>query len=243
MRVAGTTASKPATPVDDATDIVLDVDGPRWVGRAAHKLLAALEAWGGAGLAVEGRRCLDVGASTGGFTQVLLEHGAAHVVAVDVGHGQLVRALAEDRRVEDRPGTSIRGLAPGDVGGPADVVVTDLSFISLTLVAPELAGLLTPDGDLVALVKPQFEVGRSRLGRGGIVTGARDREAAVVGVLQAFAAAGLHPRGLRPSPIAGSTGNVEYLLWVRPTPSDTMSEDEVRAALREATAPTTGGRR
>ena len=241
--MAGVTAPKPATPVDGGTDIVLDDVGPRWVGRAAHKLLAALDAWGGEGLAVEGRRCIDVGASTGGFTQVLLEHGASHVVAVDVGHGQLARELAEDARVEDRPGTTIRGLAPADVGGPADLVVTDLSFISLTLVAAELAGLLTADGDLVALVKPQFEVGRSRLGRGGLVTGAEDREAAVAGVLDAFAAAGLHLHGLRPSPITGSTGNAEYLLWVRSVPSDTMNPDEVRAALREATAPSTGGRR
>ncbi len=243
VRVPGVAAVKPATPVDAGTDIVLDVDGPRWVGRAAHKLLAALEAWGAQGLRVAGRRCLDVGASTGGFTQVLLEHGAAHVVAVDVGHGQLVAGLGADPRVEDRPGTSIRGLAPDDVGGPADLVVADLSFISLTLVAPELAGLLAPDGDLVVLVKPQFEVGRSRLGRGGIVTAARDRRAAVEGVLEAFSVAGLHPHGLVASPIAGGTGNAEYLLWARSEPSDTMNPDEVRAALREATEATTGGRR
>ena len=217
--------------------------GPRWVGRAAHKLVAALDAWQPAGLLVQGRRCIDVGASTGGFTQVLLSRGAASVVAVDVGHGQLVPEVAADPRVEERSRTTVRGLAADDVGGPADLVVTDLSFISLTLVLPDLAGLMGDDGDLVALVKPQFEVGRGRLNGQGVVTSARDRTDAVLRVVEAVAAAGLHVHGIRPSPISGTSGNVEYLLWARSDPSDTMSREQVRDLVRAITTESTGGRR
>lgn len=243
VRVDGLPARKPAQPVEAASDLTVQHDGPRWVGRGAHKLLAALEAWEPAGLVVAGRRCIDVGASTGGFTQVLLQHGAAHVVALDVGHDQLVRELADDPRVDDRPGLSVRDLDPGTVGGPFDVVVTDLSFISLTLVATELAALLGPDGDLVALVKPQFEVGRERLGRGGVVSDPGGRRDALLAVTSAFARAGLHVRAWAPSPILGTTGNAEYLLWVRSDPSDTMTEDEVRDTVRAATTRHPGARR
>lgn len=244
VRVDGEPARKPAQPVTADTELVVAADAPRWVGRAAHKLHAALDAWRAEGLAVRGRRCLDVGASTGGFTQVLLAEGAAHVVAVDVGHGQLVAELAADPRVEDRSGTTVRGLRPEDVGGPAEVVVADLSFISLTLVLGDLAGLLAPDGDLVVLVKPQFEVGRGRLGGSGVVTDPSDRARAVERVVDAARAAGLHPRGLRPSPVHGGSGNAEYLLWARSDPSGTMSGDRVRATVRAMTAdPTPGGSR
>jgi 23S rRNA (cytidine1920-2'-O)/16S rRNA (cytidine1409-2'-O)-methyltransferase len=238
--VDGTVARKPSHPVEPDTDLAVDLDGPRWVGRAAHKLLAALETWGPAGLGAEGRRCIDVGASTGGFTQVLLAHGARHVVALDVGHDQLAPEVAEDPRVEERSGTTVRRLDPADVGGPADLVVADLSFIGLTLVAHELAGLTARDGDLVVLVKPQFEVGRRRK---GLVTGLADRVAALESVIGAFEAEGLHVHGVAPSPITGSTGNAEYLLWARWVPSDTMAPDEVRAAARAATEATTGGAR
>lgn len=243
VRVDGVPARKPAQPVDAASALSVQHDGPRWVGRGAHKLLAALEGWGQSGLVVAGRRCIDVGASTGGFTQVLLHHGAAHVVALDVGHDQLVRELADDPRVDDRPGTSVRDLGPAAVGGPFDVVVTDLSFISLTLVATELAALLRPDGDLVALVKPQFEVGRDRLGRGGVVGDPGNRRDALLAVTSAFARTGLHVRAVAPSPLLGTTGNVEYLLWVRSDPSDTMTEDEVRDAVHAATPRHRGARR
>ncbi len=218
-------------------------DGPRWVGRAAHKLAAALDAWVPQGLAVRGRRCVDVGASTGGFTQVLLAAGAAQVVAVDVGHGQLVPEVAADPRVVERSGTTVRGLSAADVGGAADLVVADLSFISLTLVLRDLAGLLGPGADLVVLVKPQFEVGKGRLNRQGVVTSVRDRRAAVDKVLDAVQAQGLFVHGLRTSPISGTTGNTEYLLWARPVASDTMTGDQVRALARELTTETTGGRR
>ena len=243
VTVGGHPATKPSRPVSDDDVVAVTTTGPRWVGRAAHKLVAALEAWGPEGLRVEGRRCVDVGASTGGFTQVLLAGGAASVVAVDVGHGQLAPEVAGDPRVLERSGTTIRGLTAVDLGGPADVVVTDLSFISLTLVLGDLAGLLGPGGDLVALVKPQFEVGRGRLNGQGVVTSDRDRTDAVLRVVAAVAAAGLHVHGIRPSPISGSAGNAEYLLWARSDPSDTMSEHRVRDLVRHLTTESSGGRR
>ena len=243
VSVGGATVTKPSRPVGADDEVAVAPTGPRWVGRAAHKLVAALDTWEGEGLRVAGRRCVDVGASTGGFTQVLLSRGAAAVVAVDVGHGQLARAVAADPRVEERSGTTVRGLTAGDLGGPADLVVTDLSFISLTLVLGDLAGLMGEDADLVALVKPQFEVGRGRLNSQGVVTSHRDRARAVLAVVEAAGAAGLHVHGIRASPISGTTGNTEYLLWARSDPSDTMSEDRVRDLVRETTTDTTGGRR
>lgn len=225
---------------------MLDVDGdvPRFVGRGAHKLVAALRVWGPEGLAVAGRRCIDVGASTGGFTQVLLGEGAERVVAVDVGHGQLVPEIAADPRVVDRSGTTVRGLVADDVGGRGDLVVADLSFISLTLVLQDLAGLLAPDGDLVVLVKPQFEVGRGRLSGSGVVTDPRDRADAVARVLEVLGECGLHVRGLLASPVSGSAGNAEYLVWARRDPSGTMTRGRLRAAVRAMTTnPSTGGHR
>ncbi len=222
VSIGGRTAAKPSTPVspDDALDV--REEGPRWVSRAAYKLVGALHQFGPLGLAVEGKRCLDVGASTGGFTQVLLHHGAAHVVALDVGHGQLVAALAQDPRVSDRERTTVRDLDAADIGGPVDLLVADLSFISLTLVLGTFAQLLTPQGDAVVLVKPQFEVGRTRLGKGGIVRRAGDRAWAVTEVVRVAQEVGLHPRALTPSPIEGGEGNAEYLLWLTPRAHESM---------------------
>jgi 23S rRNA (cytidine1920-2'-O)/16S rRNA (cytidine1409-2'-O)-methyltransferase len=243
VAVGGARATKASRPVAADEQVTVTTTGPRWVGRAAHKLVDALEAWQPEGLRVEGRRCVDVGASTGGFTQVLLASGAASVVAVDVGHGQLAPEVAGDPRVVERSGTTIRGLTAEDLGGPADVVVTDLSFISLTLVLGDLAGLLEPGGDLVALVKPQFEVGRGRLNTQGVVTRDRDRTDAVLRVVDAVVTAGLHVHGIRASPISGSAGNAEYLLWARSDPSDTMSDHRLRDLVRHLTTVSTGGRR
>jgi 23S rRNA (cytidine1920-2'-O)/16S rRNA (cytidine1409-2'-O)-methyltransferase len=243
VAVAGRTATKPSVDVAPDEELAVRDVGPRWVGRAAYKLAAALQAWGPEGLSARGRRCIDIGASTGGFTEVLLACGAASVVAVDVGHGQLVARLARDPRVEERSGTTVRGLRPEDVGGVGDLVVADLSFISLTLVMPDLTGLLAPDGDLVVLVKPQFEVGRARLSRQGVVTSPGDRESALLAVVAAVHASGLRVRGTRRSPISGTTGNSEYLLWARSDPSDTMSGDRVREVVREITNDEAGGAR
>ncbi|MGL4176678.1 MAG: TlyA family RNA methyltransferase [Dermatophilaceae bacterium] len=243
VRVDGQLVTKSAQRTETTARMEVDHHGPRWVGRAAGKLLDALDAWAGHGLSIVGRRCIDVGASTGGFTQVLLSRGASIVVAVDVGHGQLAPDIATDPRVDERSGVSIRGITDRDLGGPADVVVADLSFISLRLVAAELAGLLRRDGDLVVLVKPQFEVGRERLGKSGVVTDPGERSDAVLGVIRALDGQGLHVHGIRPSAVVGAHGNAEYLVWARSVPSDTMSRHRVDTLVRDATADTRSGAR
>jgi 23S rRNA (cytidine1920-2'-O)/16S rRNA (cytidine1409-2'-O)-methyltransferase len=237
VRVDGRPAAKASVPVTPGQRIEVREDGPRWVSRAAYKLVGALETFGPQGLTVAGRRCLDVGASTGGFTQVLLHHGAAHVVALDVGHGQLVTALADDPRVTDRSRTTVRGLTPGEIGGEVHLLVADLSFISLTLVLETFRGLVAPDGDVVVLVKPQFEVGRTRLGKGGIVRRQGDRAWAVTEVARAAVAAGLHPQALARSPIEGGEGNAEYLLWLTPRDAGAMGWEALVRAADEVTAP------
>jgi 23S rRNA (cytidine1920-2'-O)/16S rRNA (cytidine1409-2'-O)-methyltransferase len=153
---------------------------------------------------------------------VLLHHGASHVVALDVGHGQLVPELSGDPRVTDLPRTTVRDLEPGAIGGPVELLVADLSFISLTLVLDTFARLVTENADLVVLVKPQFEVGRTRLGKGGIVRAQGDRAWAICEVARVAIAAGLHPKGLAPSPIEGGEGNAEYLLWLTPRAAESM---------------------
>ncbi len=231
VRVNDVEATKGSAPV--RSEDVLDVReaGPRWVSRAASKRVGAFEEFGGRGLSAAGKRCLDVGASTGGFTQVLLHHDAAHVVALDVGHGQLVPQLAQDPRVEDRSRTTVRGLAADDIGGQVDLLVADLSFISLTLVLETFRGLLRDTGDALVLVKPQFEVGRTRLGKGGIVRNQGDRAWSVTEVARAAIDAGLHPKGLAESPIRGGEGNAEYLLWLTPRAEESLGwEALVRTA-------------
>ena len=210
--VDGRPATKPAHPVDDTSAIELSREPDRWVGRAALKLLHALDTWP---IPVAGRRCLDVGASTGGFTQVLLERGAAHVTALDVGHGQLVASIATDARVRDLPGTNIRDVDPGTLGR-FDVVVSDLSFISLTIALPAMRPLVRDDGDLVVLVKPQFEVGRERLGRRGVVTSRHEHRRVLREVAQVATDEHLHLHGAAPSPITGGDGNREFLFWLAP---------------------------
>ncbi len=212
--VDGVRALKPAQAVSEATVIRITGEQSAWVGRAAHKLDAALDLWAPEGLSVADRRCLDVGASTGGFTQVLLSRGARSVLALDVGHGQLAEEVRSDPRVSDRPGVNIRNVEPGELGAPFDVVVVDVSFISLTMVVPRLPALLTPAADVVVLVKPQFEVGREALGARGVVRSVRSRHDAVERVLHAAQEAGFATRGLTPSPITGEFGNVEYLAWL-----------------------------
>jgi 23S rRNA (cytidine1920-2'-O)/16S rRNA (cytidine1409-2'-O)-methyltransferase len=236
--VGGRAASKPSSPVTAGVGIEVREAGPRWVSRAAYKLVGALEAFGPQGLSVTGRRCLDVGASTGGFTQVLLHHGAAHVVALDVGHGQLVSELADDPRVTERSRTTVRGLGADEIGGAVELLVADLSFISLTLVLGTFAGLLEAGGDAVVLVKPQFEVGRSRLGKGGIVRNQGDRAWAVTEVARAAIDAGLYPRALTPSPIEGGEGNAEYLLWLTPRAAESMGWQALVRTADRVTAPT-----
>jgi 23S rRNA (cytidine1920-2'-O)/16S rRNA (cytidine1409-2'-O)-methyltransferase len=217
VTVSGQQARKPARGVapDEPIEIV-DTDDPGYASRGAYKLAGALETFAGArpGLTVRGRRCLDAGASTGGFTDVLLRAGAAHVVAVDVGYGQLIWRLQNDERVTVLDRTNVRHLSPDDIGGPVELVVGDLSFISLRLVLPALARCVQPGGDLVLLVKPQFEAGREALSRGGVVRDRRAHAAAIQGVAGAAAELGLGVRGLVQSSLPGPSGNLEYVLWL-----------------------------
>lgn len=212
--VDGRPARKSSTPVEDGARVeVLASEEPEYVSRAGHKLAGALEAF--PDVVVAGRRCLDAGASTGGFTQVLLDRGAASVAAVDVGHGQLVASLREDPRVLVREGLNVRHLVPEDVGGPVDLVVGDLSFISLTLLVAPLAAATRPGGELVLMVKPQFEVGPHRVGKGGVVRDPGLRAEAVARVEEAARAAGLVVVAGAESPLPGQDGNVEHFLHLR----------------------------
>jgi 23S rRNA (cytidine1920-2'-O)/16S rRNA (cytidine1409-2'-O)-methyltransferase len=214
VRIAGLPAVKVSTAVDPATSLqVATTTGEDVVSRGAHKLAGALDHW--PELRVAGRRCLDAGASTGGFTQVLLRRGAAHVVAVDVGYGQLAWSLRTDERVEIHDRMNVRGLTAELIGGPVDLVVADLSFISLTVVLPALAGCLGADGDAVLMVKPQFEAGRAAIGSGGVVRDQPTRIAAVIKVANAARDQGLGAVAVTASPLPGPAGNVEYFLWLR----------------------------
>lgn len=211
--VRGIPASKPATQVDAETSILLQGERDDFVSRGGHKLAGALDVF--TEIVVEGRRTLDAGASTGGFTDVLLRRGAAVVVAVDVGYGQLAWELRQSPRVIILDRTNIRHLTGEMVGDPIDLVVADLSFISLTLVLPALAAVSKPDADYVLMVKPQFEVGREKLGAGGVVRDPALRRAAVMEVAQSAYDVGLGTVGIAASPLPGPAGNVEYFLWLR----------------------------
>jgi 23S rRNA (cytidine1920-2'-O)/16S rRNA (cytidine1409-2'-O)-methyltransferase len=217
VEVRGARARKAAAQVDPAEPVrVIGEDaGDGYVSRGGHKLAGALVAFAAAGLVVSGRRCLDAGASTGGFTDVLLRAGAAEVVAVDVGYGQLAWPLRTDGRVRVVERTNVRTLVPDTIGGPVDLTVADLSFISLRLVLPALVGCTTADGDLVPMVKPQFEVGRARVGAGGVVREPELRAQAVLDVAACAAALGLGVAGVAPSTLPGPSGNIEFFLWLR----------------------------
>lgn len=248
--VGDAVARKASQPV--AGDVPLAVAGddldPAYVSRAAYKLSGVLDSLGslddGRGVrpTVAGATCLDAGASTGGFTQVLLERGARHVLAVDVGHGQIAPEVASDPRVTVREGVNVRDLDAET--GPVDLVVADLSFISLTVVLPALLAVVRAGGDLLLMVKPQFEVGRARLGASGVVTSPALREEAVLTVATAARRRGATVRAVVPSSLPGPAGNREYFLWLAaPGQSDAAREappegaavaDQLAAAVRRA---------
>jgi 23S rRNA (cytidine1920-2'-O)/16S rRNA (cytidine1409-2'-O)-methyltransferase len=212
VTVAGTRATKSASMVAD--DAAVELAGParRFVSRGGDKLDASLERFG---VDPSGLECLDAGASTGGFTDRLLHGGAAHVTAVDVGYGQLAWSLRTDERVTVLERTNVRDLHPGDLPTPADLVVADLSFISLRLVLPALVGVAAPQARFVVLVKPQFEAGPADVGRGGVVRDAAVWRRVLGEVMEAFGAAAVQPQGLMVSPVLGPAGNVEFLLYGR----------------------------
>jgi 23S rRNA (cytidine1920-2'-O)/16S rRNA (cytidine1409-2'-O)-methyltransferase len=210
-------ATKPATGVTTDSDLVVREDSstPDYASRGGHKLAGALEVFKLRGLAVEGRRCLDAGASTGGFTDVLLREGAGEVVAVDVGYGQLVWSLRNDPRVRVHDRTNIREIDTALIGGPVDLVVGDLSFISLELVLDALISVTAPGGDLVLMVKPQFEVGKDRLGKGGVVRDLGHRTDAVTAIAESAQRRGWGALAVTASPLPGPSGNVEFFLWLQ----------------------------
>ncbi|MEY3279714.1 MAG: hypothetical protein RIR63_906, partial [Actinomycetota bacterium] len=211
--VIGIPASKPATQVDAETSITIQGDRDDFVSRGGHKLAGALDAF--PEVKVDGRRALDAGASTGGFTDVLLKRGVESVVAVDVGYGQLAWELRNDPRVIILDRTNVRHLTIEQVGEPVDLIVADLSFISLTLVLPALVSVANTEADYLVMVKPQFEVGRERLGAGGVVRDPALRKAAVMEVAESAYDVGLGTLGVTASPLPGPAGNVEYFLWLR----------------------------
>ena len=217
MTVGGQVATKAATAIgpDDPLLVTPDDDQPGYVSRGGRKLAGALSAFDPLGLQVAGRRCLDAGASTGGFTDVLLRAGAKGVVAVDVGYGQLAWSLRTDERVEVIDRTNVRDLTVGSVGAPIQLIVADLSFISLTVVLPALIQVAAADADLVLMVKPQFEAGREKVGSGGVVRDPAVRADAVASVARAAHLLGFGVRGVVASPLPGPAGNVEYFLWLQ----------------------------
>jgi 23S rRNA (cytidine1920-2'-O)/16S rRNA (cytidine1409-2'-O)-methyltransferase len=230
--VSGRSASKPSTLVDTAEPLELVGEPRRFASRAGEKLEAALERFE---IDVQGRDALDAGASTGGFTDCLLRRGAAHVVAVDVGYGQLAWSLRTDPRVTVLDRTNVRDLRSEDLPYAPGIVVADLSFISLGLAIPALSGIASGDADLVLLVKPQFEVGRVRVGTGGVV---RDPDAwrdAILGVADAVSEHGLSPIAVMASPLPGPAGNIEFPLHATVGSAATVVLD-VEGALEEARA-------
>ena len=225
----GERAAKPGQLV--ATDAELRIDeGPRYVSRGGLKLEAALDELG---MDVTGRSCLDVGASTGGFTDCLLQRGAARVLSLDVGRGQLDWSLRNDPRVVVLEGVNARHLEPGGVPFAADLAVLDVSFISLGKVLGPVAGCLAPDGELVAMVKPQFELGPGRVGKGGVVRSLEDRREAVAGVTSAAAGAGLELHGVAPAGVPGPKGNQEVFVHLRRA-GDGIAGSDAAAMIAEA---------
>ncbi|PRQ12008.1 16S/23S rRNA (cytidine-2'-O)-methyltransferase [Corynebacterium sp. 13CS0277] len=210
--VGGMLATKPATVVDDQVSIRVDgSEEDNWASRGAHKLIGALDAFG---ISVEGLHVLDAGASTGGFTDVLLRRGAESVTAVDVGYGQLIWRLQNDPRVRVMDRTNIRHLTPSMLERPMDMMVGDLSFISLNLVLPAIAACMRPGASLLPMVKPQFEVGKDRLGSGGVVTSPELRAEVTLDVARHARELGLSTKQVVASPLPGPSGNVEYFLWL-----------------------------
>jgi 23S rRNA (cytidine1920-2'-O)/16S rRNA (cytidine1409-2'-O)-methyltransferase len=209
VTVDGQVVSKAGAPVKPGAAIALVVPDHPYVGRGGVKLAHALDVFR---IDPAGRQALDIGASTGGFTDVLLQRGATRVVALDVGRGQLDWRLRTDPRVVVREGVNARALTADDVPGPVDLVTIDVAFISLRHIFPALASVLAPDADVVALVKPQFEAGREEVGRHGLVTDPAVHEAVIARVTTEAEAAGFHRVAMTPSPITGATGNREFFL-------------------------------
>jgi 23S rRNA (cytidine1920-2'-O)/16S rRNA (cytidine1409-2'-O)-methyltransferase len=226
--VDGLPARSAARRVAADEPISLSGDAPTYVSRGGEKLAAALERFD---IDVSGRRALDAGASTGGFTDCLLQAGAAHIVAVDVGRGQLAWSLRTDARVTVLERTNVRYLEPETIGGPVDLCTADLSFISLSACAPALARCTTDDAGLLLLVKPQFEAGRGEVGKGGVVRDPAVHRAVLRRVRDDVARAGLLTVAVLPSPLKGAEGNIEFFLHSRKDVATRLADTELDAAV------------
>jgi 23S rRNA (cytidine1920-2'-O)/16S rRNA (cytidine1409-2'-O)-methyltransferase len=233
VSIDGMPAAKPATAIALTAALTVEADERSWVSRGAHKLIGALDAFG---IPVTDARCLDAGASTGGFTEVLLDRGAREVVAVDVGYGQLAWTLRSDERVTVLERTNVRELTPGRIGGPVDLVVADLSFISLSTVLPALVSCASDDADIVPMVKPQFEVGKDRVGAGGVVSDPQLRAGAVLAVAGRAAELNWHTVGVTASSLPGPSGNVEYFLHLRARTDRPLTGEVLEQAVERAVA-------
>lgn len=227
VKLDGEVVYKPARQMDPAQALVVNLEeSPDYASRGAYKLAGALEILGEQAPVIRGKRCLDAGASTGGFTDVLLRNGAASVVAADVGYGQLIWRLQSDPRVEVMDRTNVRYLKSGDIEPKPEIVVSDLSFISLTLVLDALAAVSAEEAHFLLMVKPQFEIGKEKLGAGGVVRNLDHHHEAVKTVLDYAMRIGLHPYGLAASPLPGPAGNVEYFIAMKKilSPGDEILE-------------------
>lgn len=234
VSIDGMPAAKPATAIPlHANLTVADLGEHSWVSRGAHKLIGALDAFD---VSVDDRRCLDAGASTGGFTDVLLNRKAREVVAVDVGYGQLAWSLRQDPRVTVMERTNVRDLTAEAIGGFVDLVVADLSFISLATVLPALTACAARSADIVPMVKPQFEVGKDRVGAGGVVSDPALRADAVRSVAQRAAQLHWHTVAVAASPLPGPAGNVEYFLHLRADTGRPLTAGSLEDAIRQAVA-------
>ena len=228
--VAGAPALSPARQVAAHEAIAVAPSPAQFVSRGGRKLDAALDAFA---LDVRGHHCVDVGSSTGGFTDCLLQRGAAHVVAIDVGRNQLAWALRKDERVAVMERTNIRDVRPGALQPPPTIGVVDVSFISLRTVAPHLLDLTAPEADHVMLIKPQFEAGRARVGKGGVIRDPEVRRDVVCEVVADLATRGLASCAIVASPITGADGNVEFLAHAR-REAKVLSPEAVAAVVLDA---------
>ena len=230
----GQLLDKPGQTVLVDLDLIVE-QPPRFVSRGGEKLLAALEAFP---VSVEGRTCLDGGISTGGFSDCLLQHGARRIYGIDVGYGQTAWSLRIDDRVVLKERTNLRRLSAAELYGPEDILptlaVADVSFISLSLVLPAIRALLEPEGsEALVLVKPQFEVGRERVGKGGVVRDGLAHRDAIESVIAAANSLGWKARGVVGSPITGPAGNHEYLLWLCEMQDQQISDSKVREVVQD----------
>ncbi len=232
ISVNGTVCTKPAFGVADTDAVTMEGSDIPFVGRGGLKLEYAVTQMH---LSLDGLTCLDIGASTGGFTDCMLQHGAAKVYAIDVGHGQLVQKLREDSRVVNWEGTDVRHIAPEQLEQPADFFSIDVSFISLHHVLPYVLPLLKAEAGGVILIKPQFEAGRENIGKNGLVQSKRVHVQVLGNILALLASLGLTVQLLCPSPIQGGSGNVEYLAAVRKGSAEGILPD-IAAVVQQAFA-------